>query len=362
MIQQMRQDWDMHTLINNRPTFSIIIPCYNSRKTIEKTLISITQQHLAYNDIQVIIADDCSTESYQDIIDKYKSKLYITQVQTKYNYCPGNTRQCGVNAAVGEWISFIDHDDQLIEDSYKKIKQQLQKEQAKNIYAFVTPFYKKVDDKLFEMPMNAGWTHGKFFNLDNFWKKYDMHYIKDLTSHEDVSISSQLEFIKNAYNESLYLINIPTYLWNYSEDSLSNRKYTLRKKQRVFIDAFLIDYMESTAGVFYSAYKSTGLIKDFIANKIKQVVLFSYFYFEYGRYEVPEYLIKNCEHIRKYLLILQDQFNCSIDDISDFFRTVSPKDYERVWAVAKDQISVFLFDKSFKEWLKWIYNQEYLKA
>ncbi len=72
----------MHTLTNNRPFFSIVIPCYNSRNTIGRTLDSILNQHLGYNDIQVILADDCSTESYQDIVDKYKSKLFITQVKT----------------------------------------------------------------------------------------------------------------------------------------------------------------------------------------------------------------------------------------------------------------------------------------
>lgn len=360
----MRQDQDMHTLTNNRPFFSIVIPCYNSRNTIGRTLDSILNQHLGYNDIQVILADDCSTESYQDIVDKYKSQLFITQVKTQYNYCPGNTRQCGVNAAIGEWVSFMDHDDQLLEDSYKKIKAHLQSPQGQemDIHIFTTPFYKRVEKNLIEMPINAGWTHGKFFNLDKFWNKYHIHYIKNLVSHEDVSISSMLEFVKQAYNENFYVINVPTYVWNYREDSLSNRKYIKEKKERIFIDAFLIDYMESTAGVFYSAYKSTGLKKDFIANKIKQVLLFSYFYFQYGRFETPDYLIENCDHIRKYILILQNQFDCSMEDIYKFFRETNPQDYTRIWEVAKGQIAPFLFDKSFLQWLKWIYNQEYLKA
>ena len=91
----------MHTLINKRPFYSIVIPCYNSRPTIERTLESIYKQHLPYLDIQVVLSDDCSTESYQDIVDKYKSKLYITQVKTDYNKCPGNTRQRGVDNAIG---------------------------------------------------------------------------------------------------------------------------------------------------------------------------------------------------------------------------------------------------------------------
>jgi glycosyltransferase involved in cell wall biosynthesis len=52
-------------------------------------------------DLEVVLADDCSTESYQDIVDKYLDKLNIKQVSTEYNCCPGNTRQCGVDAAAG---------------------------------------------------------------------------------------------------------------------------------------------------------------------------------------------------------------------------------------------------------------------
>ena len=133
MILQMQQDQDMDTLINKRPTFSIIIPCYNSNKTIGKVLDSIIQQDLPYQDIQVIISDDCSTEFYQDIIDSYKDKLFITQVQTDYNCCPGNTRQQGVDAAIGEWITFMDHDDQLIPESYKDLKSQIQKQNINTV-------------------------------------------------------------------------------------------------------------------------------------------------------------------------------------------------------------------------------------
>ena len=59
----------MLTLINKRPFFSVIIPCYNSRKTLPTLLESIVKQKMDYYDIQVVISDDCSTENYQDVID-----------------------------------------------------------------------------------------------------------------------------------------------------------------------------------------------------------------------------------------------------------------------------------------------------
>lgn len=215
----------MPTSINKRPFFSIIIPCYNSRATIGKTLDSLVKQHLDYLDLQVVISDDCSTESYQDIINSYKDKLFITQTKTDYNYCPGNTRQRGVDHAIGEWIMFMDHDDLLIENSLIAIKEQIQKNNLNTV--LLTNFLKQVDNYYVEMPQNAGWTHGKFFNLDNFWKKYNLHYIKDLRSHEDVCLSTEMEFVRKAYNVEISSIKLPTYIWVYSPESTSNKKYII---------------------------------------------------------------------------------------------------------------------------------------
>lgn len=360
MMQQMQQDQDMHILTNKRPFYSIIIPCYNSGKTIGRVLESIVNQNLPKEEIQVILSDDCSTEPYQDIVDKYKDKLFITQVKTDYNCCPGNTRQRGVDNAIGQWITFMDHDDQLLSESLKALKEKI--EESKINTLVITRFYKKEDQYYIPMPPNAGWTHGKFFNLDNFWKKYNLHYIKDMVSHEDVCICSELEFIRLAYNIQIYSIDLFTYIWIANPESLSNKKYVIQSKERVFIDAFFIDYVQATAGVVYQFYKKTGLNKQFVNQYIKKVLLYSYFYNEYGRYKTPQILIKNCDHIRKYLYILFDQFDQSINNIYSFFKDFDSKQYREIWEVAKGQIEVFPFQFTFKQWLKWIKDKKYLKA
>ena len=361
MTQQMRQDQGMDISTNKRPFFSIIIPCYNSRKTIGRLLETITQQGLQKDDVQVVISDDCSTESYQDVIDNYKDKLFITQVKTDYNYCPGNTRQRGVDAAVGQWICFSDHDDEFVLDSLSQVKKSIL--QSKCDTAIFAKFLKKtVKGEFFEMPQNAGWTHGKFFNLDNFWNKYHIHYIKDLTSHEDVCISTQIEFIRTGFNVDIYQCNIPVYVWIEDPNSLSNRKYIAERKERVFLDVFFIDYIESTAGTSYGKYKETGENKKFVLKNMKDVLLYSYFYFEFAKDKVPEYLKKNCIHVKKYLTILKDQFDTSIDDIYNYFKFEKPEQYDTIFKMAISQTDIFLYERSFKEWLLWIWNEEYEKA
>ena len=218
----------------DRPFFSIVIPCYNSRETIGRLLKSIVNQRMSFKDIQVVISDDCSTESYTDIVDQFRDKLFITQVKTDYNYCPGNTRQRGIDNAIGRWVIFSDHDDQFISDTFPKVKKDIQ-QNGKIDTVYITRFYQRLkDNKLVSMNPLAGWTHGKFFNLDHFWKKYNIHYPKDLTSHQDCCINAQMQYVRRVYNLEYYITELPTYIWYSNPDSLSNRKYVQAQKERIF--------------------------------------------------------------------------------------------------------------------------------
>ena len=122
MEKQTEEKVDSVQLEFPRPLFSIIISCYNSRKTIGALLESLCNQNLEYEDLEVIISDDCSTEPYDDIVSEFYDRLQIKSVKTKYNCCPSNTRERGAQAATGQWICFSDHDDEFVLDSLQHIK------------------------------------------------------------------------------------------------------------------------------------------------------------------------------------------------------------------------------------------------
>ena len=173
-----------------RPFLSVIISCYNSKNTIGRALQYLTNQ-LPYEDLEVIISDDCSTEPYDEIIEEYKEQLNIITVKTDYNCCPSNTRQAGLQAATGQWVCFSDHDDIFIPGSLEILKNKIENE-LKEKYYVVTVFINEnqyrdnKEAKNIKATETSGWTHGKFYNLDNLIKKYNIHFKKDLLSHEDV--------------------------------------------------------------------------------------------------------------------------------------------------------------------------------
>jgi teichuronic acid biosynthesis glycosyltransferase TuaG len=88
-------------------TVSVIIPCYNSEKTIERCLNSVFHQTVIPS--QIIVVDDCSTDDTQRILSVFKNK--ITYKRLENNLGPGNARNEGIKASNSNFIAFLDSDD-----------------------------------------------------------------------------------------------------------------------------------------------------------------------------------------------------------------------------------------------------------
>jgi glycosyltransferase involved in cell wall biosynthesis len=85
---------------------SVIIPCFNSEKTIRETLESVFAQ--TYQDFEVIVVDDGSTDRSAEIVQSFNEKIeYIYQ----NNGGQSAARNTGIRAARGKYLAFLDADD-----------------------------------------------------------------------------------------------------------------------------------------------------------------------------------------------------------------------------------------------------------
>lgn len=88
---------------------SVIMPTYNSEKTIKKSIESVLNQ--TYRNLEIIIINDGSTDSTEKIIKEYSKIdsriIYIYQE----NGGVSSARNTGLNRTTGEYIAFIDADD-----------------------------------------------------------------------------------------------------------------------------------------------------------------------------------------------------------------------------------------------------------
>ncbi len=88
--------------------FSVVIPSYNSGKTIARTISSILSQ--TYQEFELIIVDNSSTDNTKDIVDSFKDKRISFHIINN-NGMPAVSRNFGVSLANYEFIAFCDSDD-----------------------------------------------------------------------------------------------------------------------------------------------------------------------------------------------------------------------------------------------------------
>lgn len=103
----------------SEPLISIIIPCYNIESYIEKTLDSVFAQ--IYRNIEVIAIDDGSRDGTGTVLDRYAKKESRLRVLHQKNQGVSAARIQGIEVSCGEYIGFVDGDDLIDADMYKRL-------------------------------------------------------------------------------------------------------------------------------------------------------------------------------------------------------------------------------------------------
>lgn len=88
---------------------SIIVPVYNVEQYLGDCIESLINQ--SYPDIQIILADDGSTDSSPNICDQYSLQDTRIKVIHKENGGQSSARNAGLKLATGQFITFVDSDD-----------------------------------------------------------------------------------------------------------------------------------------------------------------------------------------------------------------------------------------------------------
>ncbi|HIT06598.1 MAG TPA: glycosyltransferase [Candidatus Scybalocola faecipullorum] len=108
---------------------SIIIPVYNVEKHLNECIDSILSQ--PFQDYEIILVDDGSTDSSGSICDYYKETDVRIKVFHKVNGGPSDARNQGIKLAKGEYLLFIDSDDYIERESLSTIVSCLERQKEK---------------------------------------------------------------------------------------------------------------------------------------------------------------------------------------------------------------------------------------
>src|SRR5215469_600238 len=93
-----------------KPRVSVVIPLFNRARTIERALASVQRQ--SFSDLEIVVVDDASSDGGADKIAGLDPRLRI--LRHPANRGAAAARNTGINAARGEYVAFLDSDDEWL--------------------------------------------------------------------------------------------------------------------------------------------------------------------------------------------------------------------------------------------------------
>ena len=111
---------------------SVIIPVYNVERFIRECMDSLEKQTLGFENIQVIMVDDCSTDSSYEIMKEYEEKYEncLALKLDKNSGVAGKPRNVGIKEATGKYLMFTDPDDFYSLDACEKMYNYMEEKNA----------------------------------------------------------------------------------------------------------------------------------------------------------------------------------------------------------------------------------------
>jgi glycosyltransferase involved in cell wall biosynthesis len=140
---------------------SIIIPAYNRARTLGRSIDSCLRGQP--QGCEIVVVDDASTDKTSEVLLRYRT----TQLQTitmRQNVGVSAARMAGVEAAVGEWVLFLDSDDELMPNALSILEQRCQ--QVSTDIARLATMCLHDDGSLSPKP----WKHGAVMDYPTYLK------------------------------------------------------------------------------------------------------------------------------------------------------------------------------------------------
>ena len=118
---------------------SIVMPSYNTGQYIKESIESVISQ--TYDDWELLIVDDCSTDDTDKIVEPFLSDNRIKFLRNEINSGAAISRNRALKEAKGKWVAFLDSDDLWMPEKLEKQINFMEK----NNYNFTYTNYSEID-------------------------------------------------------------------------------------------------------------------------------------------------------------------------------------------------------------------------
>lgn len=153
---------------------SVIVPAYNVEETIISCLESILQQDVSF-DYEVIVVNDGSTDTTAVLIERYRNNERVCVINQE-NRGLSAARNAGIACSKGEYLCFVDSDDELADGALECLMSKALKERAKLVVGSyekclrngIVIYTKQMKDQKAEGGTLPGFAHGKVIHYSVF--------------------------------------------------------------------------------------------------------------------------------------------------------------------------------------------------
>ena len=279
---------------NVNPKISVISPVYNKEKTISRFLRSIQNQN--FENLEIILVDDCSKDNSKIIIEKYQREdERIILLKNKKNKGTFVSRKEGALVSKGEYLIFVDPDDILI-NNILKFSYQTSKKNSYDIIRYnlymgngnidMIKILNKIKKNPVYQPELSLYLYYGLNGINNF-KQLD-YYVCNKLIKRQIFITSLNSIDKYYYNK--YMIDCEDGLINFFLHRNANSLYYTKNLGYY--------YIKSKTSITRSSNKN-------LQKRLSSNFLYFKFIFQYTKNNYIEKKIADCIFQRIYFIIYQ---------------------------------------------------------
>ena len=268
----------------SQPLVTVITPLFNAQDYIGETIESVLDQ--TYQNWEMIIVDDCSTDNSRDIVKKYEAKESIIKlIELEKNFGgPARPRNVGLDISKGDYLAFLDADDVWLKN---KLQVQINEMLVNNL-DFTSTDSKFIDDNSIDTIINkhkiviffkkikrkatlSDVIKGNFISTSsaivskNFISKFDEN--KDFIGVEDMYLWMK---ILNEKNVRYKYITDKLIKYRVSSTSLSERG--VNQKQAIKANLCILKFILDNQKFEYIKYFYIRIIKLAFIYFIKKII------------------------------------------------------------------------------------------
>ena len=115
------------------PSITVVVPAYNASSTIERCICSLLAQGIG--EIEILLIDDGSTDDTLAICEAFARRDSRVKVFSKKNEGQGIARNYGLSLASGDYVAFVDSDDECSPDMYSTLLSEALDKSADIVFA-----------------------------------------------------------------------------------------------------------------------------------------------------------------------------------------------------------------------------------